>query len=204
MELTFPLKSATLCGFCDASAKAYTAVVYIVLKTETEYVSRFVAAKTRVAPLQGQTVPQLQLLSAFLFSNPISSVHLSLQNQFLHLDVCCYTDSQIALYWIRRKDKEWKPFVQNCVREIHSKVPPECWHHCPGCTNPADIPSSRLTMAELSVSWFWRGGPEWLGLGTPLNPESEASSMPEFCSQELRSTSKTSHNLMAIGKKDTI
>ena len=92
-ELTLPLKSATLCGFCDASTKAYAAVVYIVLKTETECVSRFVAAKTRVAPLQGQTVPRLELLSAFLLSKLISSVHLSLQNQFPHLDVRCYTDS---------------------------------------------------------------------------------------------------------------
>jgi len=48
-EMTDPLVSATLCGFCDASTKAYAAVVYLLLKTETHSVVRFVAAKTRVA-----------------------------------------------------------------------------------------------------------------------------------------------------------
>ena len=34
-ELTDPSVTATLCGFCDTSTKAYAAVVYLVLKTET-------------------------------------------------------------------------------------------------------------------------------------------------------------------------
>ena len=65
-ELTNPTVSATMCGFCDASTKAYTAVVYLVLKTETRSSVQFVAAKTRVAPLKSQTVPRLELLSALL------------------------------------------------------------------------------------------------------------------------------------------
>ena len=81
-ELTFPLKSATLCGFCDASTKVYAAMVYIVLKTKTECASQFIAVKTRVAPLQGQTVAQLELLSTFLLSKLVSSVHLG----------CCHQD----------------------------------------------------------------------------------------------------------------
>ena len=64
-DITEPVISATLFGFCDASMKAYVAVVYL-LKTETQSVVRFVAAKTRVAPLQSQTIPQLELLSALL------------------------------------------------------------------------------------------------------------------------------------------
>ena len=67
-ELTDPTVSATLCGFCDASTKAYAAVVYLVLKTETRSSVQFVAAKTRVAPLKGQTIPRLELLSALLLS----------------------------------------------------------------------------------------------------------------------------------------
>ena len=50
-EINEPLTSATLYGFCDASTKAYAAVVYLVLKTDTQNVVHFVAAKTRVAPL---------------------------------------------------------------------------------------------------------------------------------------------------------
>ena len=95
--MTDPLVSATLCGFCDTSTKAYAAVVYLLLKTETHSVVRFVAAKTRVAPLQGQTVPRLELLSALLLSKLVS-VHNSLQHQIAPLGIRCFTDSQVTLY----------------------------------------------------------------------------------------------------------
>ena len=64
-ELSDPTVSATLCGFCDAS---YGAVVYLVLKTETRSSTQFVAAKTRVAPLQSQTIP-------FVISTPPLETH---------------------------------------------------------------------------------------------------------------------------------
>ena len=150
-----PVTSATLYGFCDASTRAYAAVVYLLLRTETDSVIRFVAAKTRVAPLQGQTIPRLELLSAFLLSRLIMSVHNCLRNQIEPLDVKCYTDSLVALYWIRGKDKEWKPFVQNRVKKIRHNVHPEFRHHCTGSTNPADLPSRGLTMTELSASHLW-------------------------------------------------
>ena len=75
-----PLTSMTLCGFCDASTKAFAAVVYILLRTKTQCIVRFVAAKTRVAPLHTQTIPRLELLSAFLLSKLVVSVRNSLQH----------------------------------------------------------------------------------------------------------------------------
>ena len=112
-DITHPLTSITLCGFCDASTKAFAAVVYLHLRTKAHSVVRFIAAKTRVAPLQSQTISQLELLSAFLLSKLVVSVHNSLQPQMAPLNVRCYTDSQVALYWIHGKDKDLKPFVQN-------------------------------------------------------------------------------------------
>ena len=86
-EINDPLTSATLYGFCDASTKAYAAMVYLVLKTDTQNVVHFVAAKTQVAPLQVQTVPRLELLSALLLSRLIVSVHRSLQHQMATLNM---------------------------------------------------------------------------------------------------------------------
>ena len=51
--------SRELHGFCDASAKAYGAVVYLRIITTCGNYVRFVASKTRVAPLSNQTIPRL-------------------------------------------------------------------------------------------------------------------------------------------------
>lgn len=129
-DLEEPLQSATLLGFCDASTRPYAAVMYLLLETQAHRVVRFVAAKTRDAPLQSQTIPRLELLSALLLSKLIVSVHNSLQLQMGPLDKICYIDSQVALYWIRG-NKEWKPFIQNKVRDIRQSVHPDLWQHCP-------------------------------------------------------------------------
>eukprot|EP00731_Ephydatia_muelleri_P025594 Em0017g677a len=78
---TGQLDSVTLFGFCDASTRAYAAVIYMLSKTETRVLSRFVTAKTRVAPLQVQTVPRLELLSALLLSRLMVSVRNNLQRE---------------------------------------------------------------------------------------------------------------------------
>ena len=165
---------------------------------------RFVAAKTRVAPLQPQTIPRLELLSAFLLSRLVVSIRDSLQAQTTPVDVKCYTDSLVALYWIRGQDKEWKPFVQNRVREIRRNVHPNLWNHCPGKTNPADLPSRGLNTLELSVSQLWRAGPEWLSLDTPVSLDINSTPMPEPCLPELKASSKLSHNLLAIETRPNV
>lgn len=55
-----PVKTIKIVGFCDASTKAYAAVVYLRLETTQVHV-RFLCAKTRVAPLAEITVPRLEL-----------------------------------------------------------------------------------------------------------------------------------------------
>ena len=144
--------SYTLCGFSDASTQAYAAVVYLVIESDISTVVKFLVSKTRVAPLQPQTIPRLELLSAFLLSRLISTVAKGLSSTLPCLTFRCYTDSQVALFWIQGTAKEWKPFINNRVREIRQRVPPALWTHCPGATNPADLPSRGLTPLELSVS----------------------------------------------------
>ena len=96
----------SLCGFCDASTRAYAAVVYLLLRSETNTTVQFLAAKTRVAPLQLQTIPRLELLSALLLSRLIVSVSSSLNSMLPQLESRCYTDSRVALFWIRGTEKE--------------------------------------------------------------------------------------------------
>ncbi len=60
------VKENSLYGFCDASLSAYAAVVYLVVQTDEGRFLKFIVSKTRVTPLQNQTIPRLELLSALL------------------------------------------------------------------------------------------------------------------------------------------
>ena len=196
--------STTLCGFCDASTKAYAAVVYLRVETVYGVRARFIVSKTRVGPTQALTIPRLELLSALLLSRLITVVSNDLKSILPHLDLRCYTDSTVALYWIRGTEKDWKPFVNNRVTEIRDNVPPECWNHCPGLSNPADLPSRGLTLLELSLSQLWRQGPPWL-LAQDTNPDPELDfTMPTECVSEMKTSKEKTHNLLIITKAPTI
>ena len=142
-------------GFCDASAEAYGAVVFLRIVTTCASYVRFVSSKTRVAPLSEQTILRLELLSAVVRFRLIHSIKEALSSE-MKIDKCfCWTDSRIAWYWIVQSQKEWKPFVQHRVDERRKLVPEECWNHCPGADNPADLPSRRMNGRELENSVLW-------------------------------------------------
>ena len=88
-------------------------MIYLVIESDVNTEVKFLVSKTRVAPLQAQTIPRLELLSAFLLSKLIASVVESLSTTLPMVAVRCYTDSLVALFWIRGTHKEWKPFVNN-------------------------------------------------------------------------------------------
>ena len=198
------IASYDLYGFCDASTRAYAAVVYLVLKTEEDTFVKFVAAKIRVAPLQAQTIPRLELLSALLLSRLITSVSDALKSTLPRLGLRCFTESQVALFWIHGTNKEWKPFVRNRVTEIIQLVPPNCWSHCSGKTNTADLPSRVLTVLELLVRQLWRNGPEWLGTKLTSPEEIDSANMPEECASEMKVKSQRIHNLLIPNSKSII
>ena len=74
--LTAMSSNLKLVGFCDASLKAYAAIVYVV----SDESCMFLASKTRVAPLKTQTIPRLELLGALLLARVITSVRDSLRD----------------------------------------------------------------------------------------------------------------------------
>ena len=160
--ITKQILSYHLCGFCDASLKAYAAVVYLILDTSTQRHIRILASKTRVAPLKTQTIPRLELLSALLLARLVDSVAHALEGEVSLASPHCFSDSTVAVFWIRGEDKTWKPFVQNRVQEIRALLPSVHWSHCPGQDNPADLPSRGCTHQHLSECQFWLTGPEWL------------------------------------------
>ena len=68
------VKSLQLHCFADASEKAYRAVVYMRVEYEARVECGIVASKTRVAPLDKQTIPRLELLFNLPASRLVKSV----------------------------------------------------------------------------------------------------------------------------------
>ena len=191
------VQSYSLQGFCDASQRAYAAVVYLRVETASDTFHQFLCAKTRIAPLKKTTIPRLELLSALLLSRLISSVSHALKPE-INLDkVICHTDSQVALCWIQGQNREWRQFVQNRVMEIRTLVPFDRWRHCPGVENPADIPSRGVSSSEFKERLrFWMHGPPSMGDGVQLDE------LPEECLAELKKKrgDKVIANLLSITK----
>lgn len=174
-KLTLPVSSSRLLGFCDASKLAYAAVVYLLIESECGCSTRFVACKTRVSPVKGQTIPHLELLSALLLSTLMTSVKQVLELEMSLGEPNYFTDSMVSLYWIKGQEREWKPFARLTDRYI--------------VQNPADIPSRGI---ELSTNSLWLHG--------EIPDAEDIIEMPEQCKAEQRKIKKSnaSHTLLNV------
>ena len=197
---------ATLVGFCDASCKAYAAVVYLRTETEDSVDVHILTAKTRVAPVGGATIPRLELLSALLLAKLVTSVQNALEGELQLSNSICYSDSTAALYWICGVEQQWKQFVENRVTAIRHLVQPQFWRHCAGTDNPADIPSRGMSASTLVDTPLWVHGPPWLRSKDWQIDESETNtndiSVPENCIHELR-RKVDSHTLVTMADSNS-
>lgn len=191
--------SVRLVGFCDASTKAYAAIVYMKLEGETSVDVKFLAATTRVAPVGSTTSPRLEPLSALLLSKLISNVRAALENEILLDDPLCFTDSMATLYWIQGVRHEWKQFVEKRVTTIRSLVKEQHWRHCPGRENPADIPSRGMSASALVNTPLWLDGPDWLYKDGPTNDDTDITEVPtpDDCLHEMK-RKEPAHSLVTL------
>ncbi|KRZ28867.1 hypothetical protein T4C_8238 [Trichinella pseudospiralis] len=121
---------------------------------------KLIVAKSKITPLKSVTLPRLKLVAALVTAKLISHVKRVID---LNIDrVCCWSDSQITLCWIRNVARTWKPFVKNRVESIHELVKPEDWRYCPTKDNPADVITRGTTLKKLKDNNLWWNGPKWL------------------------------------------
>ena len=97
----------------------------------------------------------------------------------------CYTDSKVALYWIKGESQKWRQFVQNRVNEIRTLVQAQHWKHCSGHGNPADLPSRGVNLSALSSKSVWFNGPSWLSSAVQMTSCGDEL-MPEECTLEMK------------------
>ena len=151
-----PSEETSLHTFMDASEDAYGAVVYARSTYMDASVSvNLVAAKTRVALILATSIPRLELMGAVVgvrLADRIAGI--------LEIPVRCSTflaDSVNALWWIRGRSREFKPFVANRVGEIQGITRPDQWRYVPTTLNSADFLSRGLKAKDLATCrrWGW-------------------------------------------------
>jgi L-rhamnose mutarotase len=167
--------------FGDASEATYGSVAYAQLQkmNEDPYVV-LLTSKTKVVPLPKRkvTLPRLELLRPLLAVRFGEAVRKALHIQ--HWKVTYWSDSLVALGWIRGEPNRWKPFVRNQMETIQSVSEKEWWKHCPGVKNPADLASRGAPAPALVNSQLWWNGPEWL--------KDEENSWPNSSEQDKQDT----------------
>ena len=152
-------------AFSDASNTAYAAVVYTRSSYENGNVQvRLLASKSRIAPIKKQSIPRLELLGAVILARLVDTLRESILG---HGRIFYWVDSTTVLCWIKN-DRVWKQYVSHRVEEIRRLTSRDAWRHCPGTTNPADLPSRGMSGPDLSTAQIWWNGPQFL-----LLPESE-------------------------------
>ena len=153
--------SFQLHGFCDSSIEAYCATVYVRRETSSGVLVNLLAAKTKVAPLKKLTIPRLELQAAVLLSKLLPAIVSALKRRFPAIDTYCWSDSEIALCWIKGVNKEWKPWVNHRAETCRDRIP-KLWRHIPGKLNPADIATRFTNDKDVSPSSNWFTGAGFL------------------------------------------
>ncbi|XP_031331853.1 uncharacterized protein LOC116162378 [Photinus pyralis] len=145
-------------GFCDAAEKAYGAAVYT--RSKDGEVT-LLTSKTKVAPIKTKiTILKLELCAAVLLARLLEKAATALE--IPNITIYAWSDSTIALAWIKGDPNRWKSFVANRVTEINKLVPHHHWKHVRTEENPADILSRGYPASKIQANPIWWNGPEWL------------------------------------------
>ena len=147
-----PSTKIELHGFCDTSVQSYAVVCYIRVfdSSSQRYKCRIVAAKLNVAPAKQLTIPRLELSGCLLLSKLISNIFSALTKCHLITYINCWTDSTVALNWIKNISKTREKWIENRLTTIRNLVNESYWFYVPTTTSPEDIPTRYFDPTTLS------------------------------------------------------
>lgn len=156
--------------FCDASQTAYAGCIYVRSKSSSsgEYFVQLLCAKSKVAPVKLVSIPRLELCAALLVAQLCKQVVISLKTP---IPIYYWTDSQVALAWIKAEPNRFQVFVANRISQIQSLTNPEDWHYVNTKDNPADLASRGVPPQVLHGSNKWWNGPDFLLHNDLVRPE---------------------------------
>ncbi|XP_063993399.1 uncharacterized protein LOC135171041 [Diachasmimorpha longicaudata] len=177
------LQNLEVHGFCDASQNAYGACIYLRSVENNEKIQvNLYCAKSRITPLKGtHTIPRLELCAMELLSNLYNIVKKA-TNITPEREIF-WSDSTVALHWIKTSPHLLQRFVANRVARIQETTKHVDWRHVRTHDNPADAVSRGQLSSDFLKNELWLHGPKWLRLPEnhwPYLHIERPSELPEF------------------------
>ena len=165
----------TIHTFVDASKDAFGAVSYVRnVRHDGVVETRFIASKTKVAPLATMSIPRLELSAAVMGLRLAQSVSKVLQMAIGR--TIFWSDSTNTLWWIRGNGRCFKPFVANRIGEIQAQTDPFQWRYVPTSLDPADLCTRGSSATQLAENTLWWHGPSFLTDSEELWPKNKVES----------------------------
>ena len=146
--------------FVDASDKATAAVLYVRSQDPERPRGTLVASKCKAAPLRTKSIPRLELDAALMGTRLLDMVRGAKCWEVAR--VTMWSDARDVLYWIRRRDKKYTPYVANRVGNILRASSAADWRWVPSEENPADWATKYRLHQEEELWW---NGPAFLQKG---------------------------------------
>ena len=132
VSLTEEIKMIQLHGFCNSSTEVYCAMIYIRVETFSSVKLSFLTSKTKVARTKILSVPHVDLLGWLLSNQLIERTVLTVSGRLCVHEIFCWSFSEIALCWVKHKEKCWKPCVENQILAFMKVEDRDRWGHIPG------------------------------------------------------------------------
>ena len=97
--------------------------------------------------MKKQSILRLELLGALILFILANTVVKSMARNIV---IAYWVNLMTTLFWIRR-ERQWKQYVTNRVKEIWQLTLRDLWRHCPGDLNPADLPFRGYLQTDYSA-----------------------------------------------------
>ena len=180
----------------DASKKACGVLCYGRSFIGGVFKTYFIAAKTKVCGKKSENIPRMELVAALLGARLGKSVVGALGDvvQGCHF----WTDSVVALSWIRSTSVQKSHFFQRRINEGRSFSDVAKWHFFPSEHNPADIPSRGMSISELKTSILWWHGPEFLAKQENEWPSDKAKEQLKVTASTVITKEEAKGGLLAV------
>ena len=105
-------------GSCDSAGKAYCTIVFAKVLCSRGVSVNFWAGKSRLPPMKKLSISRLELLTRLILSELVISVVDAVNNEVSIKEICCWSDCQIAIWWIKQCGKVRNVWINNRVEKL--------------------------------------------------------------------------------------